>query len=101
MEALTCKDGVNLAKNKGMRSLLVETDSQELVKAWGMPNFQRLCISSIIRETKELSSVFFCNFSLVYTNRSCNQVAHVLAKQASDDNKMGEWQIAPLVFLIC
>jgi hypothetical protein len=36
MEALACKDGVNIAKDKNIRSLLlVETDSQELVKAWG------------------------------------------------------------------
>ena len=61
-------------------------------------NFQRACISPILSDIRELSAVFV-KFSLVYTNRSCNQVAHVLAKQVSDDNWMsgcmGEWQSAP------
>jgi hypothetical protein len=59
-----------------------------------MTNSQRSCISPIIRDIRELIAAFL-NFSLVYANRSCNQVAHVLAKQVLDENRMGEWQTAP------
>jgi hypothetical protein len=31
----------------------------------------------------------------MYANRSCNQVAHVLARQVSDDIRMGEWHSVP------
>jgi hypothetical protein len=33
-EALARKDGVTLANERGIRHLVVETDSQELVKVW-------------------------------------------------------------------
>ena len=51
-------------------------------------------IVPIIREIRELSTVFLY-FSLMYSNRSCNHVAHGLAKQVSEDNTLGEWQLAP------
>ena len=28
----------------------------------------------------------------MYYSRSCNRVAHTLAKQVSDDNRLGKWQ---------
>jgi len=31
----------------------------------------------------------------MYVNRVCNRVAHALAKQVSDGNRVGEWQLAP------
>jgi hypothetical protein len=51
-----------------------------------------------MRDIRALSGGFV-NFSLVYTNRSCNQVAHTLAKKVSDDSRMGEWQSAPSCIL--
>lgn len=94
MEARACKDGSHpiLARDSGIQRLVLETDSQELVKIWEMTKCSevRSCISPIIRDIRELSAVFL-DFSLVYTNRSCNQVAHVLDRQVSDDNRMGEW----------
>ena len=34
-------------------------------------------------------------FFVTFTSRACNRVAHVLAKQVSDDDRLGEWQLAP------
>ena len=51
-------------------------------------------VSPIIREIRELCTVFHA-FSLVYANRSCNHVAHTLAKQVSEGNRVGEWRLAP------
>ena len=78
------------ARSRGIQNLHVETDSQELVKLWGMGELQRSRVSPIIREIRELCTVFHA-FSLVYANRSCNHVAHTLAKQVSKGNRVGEW----------
>ena len=64
------------------------------MKFWKEGANQRSRIGSIIRETRELSSSFV-DFSVTFTSRACNRVAHVLAKQVSGDNRLGEWQLAP------
>jgi hypothetical protein len=64
------------------------------VKLWEAVDTQRSRISPILKEIKDRSAAFF-DFSLMYANRSCNQVAHVLARQVSDDIRMGEWHSAP------
>jgi len=51
---------------------------------------QRSSIYPILKEIKDRSAAFF-KVSLMYANRSCNQVAHVLARQVSDDIRVGEW----------
>jgi ribonuclease HI len=94
LEALACRDGVALARSKGVSRLILETDSQEFVKLWKDSTTQRSRIVSIIRETREIS-LCFADFSIFYISRSCNRVAHTLAKQVSDDNRLGEWQLAP------
>ena len=53
-----------------------------------------------VRSIRDCSAVFLA-FSLVFTNRSCNHVAHVLAKQVPDNARVGEWQSAPSCVLIC
>lgn len=100
MEALACKDGVALAREKGIQNLLIETDWQELVKIWELMNLKRSHISPIIREIGVLSAAFI-KFYLVYSNRSCNFVAHALAKQVLEDNRLGEWQLAPMCMFVC
>ena len=91
---MASRDGAVLARDKGVQRLILETDSQEFVKLWKEGANQRSQIASIIRETREISSSFV-EFSVMFTSRSCNRVAHVLAKQVSSDNKLGEWQLAP------
>ena len=94
MEALACRDGMAFAREKGVQRLILETDSQEFVKLWEAGVIQRSRIAPIIRETRDIS-VHFSDFKLVYSSRSCNRVAHTLAKQVSEDSRMGEWQFAP------
>jgi hypothetical protein len=88
------REGVILARELNFRRAQIETDSQEMVKLWEMGELQRSCISPIIREIRGLSASFL-DFSLVYVNRACNSVAHTLAKQVSESNQVGEWQLAP------
>jgi hypothetical protein len=90
------REGVILARELNFRRAQIETDSQEMVKLWEMGELQRSCISPIIREIRDLSASFL-DFSLVYVNRDCNSVAHTLAKQVSESNQVGEWQLAKQV----
>nr|AAQ56556.1 hypothetical protein OSJNBa0070J19.14 [Oryza sativa Japonica Group] len=94
MEALACRDGIQLAREKGVLRIQVETDCQELTKLWKQGGSQRSHVASIISDAIELSSSFH-GFTLLYTPRSCNHVAHVLAKQVTADDRLGEWQSAP------
>jgi hypothetical protein len=80
MEAIAYREGVAYAGSRGIQKLQVETDIQELVKLWEMGDLQRSRVSLIIREITELCTIFHA-FFLVYTNRSCNHVAHTLAKK--------------------
>ena len=64
------------------------------MKLWEAVDTQRSSIYPILKEIKDRSAAFF-EFSLMYANRSCNQVAHVLARHVSDDIRMGEWHSAP------
>jgi ribonuclease HI len=94
MEALALRDGMAFARDRGVQRLYLKTDSQELVKLWKVGANQRSRITPIIREAWELCSLF-SDLKLMYSSRSCNQVAHTLAKQVSVDNRMEEWHSAP------
>lgn len=81
---------INLVYNESNVPLLIlETDSQEFVKLWKEGANQCSKIASIIRETRELSSSLV-DFFVTFTSRACNRVAHVLAKQVSGDDRLGE-----------
>jgi ribonuclease HI len=67
LEALACRDGAVLARDKGVQRLILETDSQELVKLWKEGANKRSPIASIIRETREISSSFV-DFSVMFTS---------------------------------
>jgi ribonuclease HI len=94
MEALACRDGAVFAQEKGVQNLIIETDSQELLKLWGAGVHQRSRIAPIVRETRDIT-MHFSEFKLLYASRCCNRVAHTLAKQVSGDTRLGEWQHAP------
>ncbi|CAD6273370.1 unnamed protein product [Miscanthus lutarioriparius] len=94
MEALACRDGMILARDSGVERLQLETDCQELAVLWSRRTYKRSYLAAIFRDIEE-TSVNFIDFSLMYANRSCNRVAHMLAKQVTDDIRLGEWHSAP------
>jgi ribonuclease HI len=88
MEALACRDGVQFTREQGVPRVPMETDCQELANMWARGGNQRSHVAPIIRDIIELSSSFN-DFTLMYASRSCNRVAHVLAKQGNiDDNSL-------------
>lgn len=74
-------------RKKGCNNISTCKLSQEFVKLWWEGDNQHSRISSVFRETQDISSSFAA-FSLFCAT-------HTLAKQASGDNRLGEWQSAP------
>ena len=95
IEALACRDGLEAARDRGVACLQLEADCQELANLWSRGDYQRSFLAPILSEIKELS-LNFSEFILLYANRSCNRVAHLLAKQVTSDIMLGEWHAAPI-----
>ena len=94
MEALACRDGLEAARDRGVTCLQLETDCQELSNMLLRGDYQRSFLAPILSEIKELS-LHFSEFILLYVNRSCNRVAHLLAKQVTSVIRLGEWHVGP------
>jgi ribonuclease HI len=94
MEALACRDGLTLALQAGFQKVWLETDCQEVVKLWQAGVNQRSSVVSIIREIRELSTLFQ-DFKFSFVSRSCNKLAHALAKKVTGNTRVGWWSYAP------
>ena len=93
-EALVCRDGMQYAKERGVRKLLVETDCQVLVELWENRTTQRSEIDPVLFQMTELNWSFEY-FSLCFVSRTCNILAHECARLVSRENPVGEWLITP------
>ncbi|CAD6236843.1 unnamed protein product [Miscanthus lutarioriparius] len=94
MEALACRDGLAMALQLGIQKVWLESDCQEVVRLWQVRDQQRSSVMSILKEIKELSTLFQ-EFKFSFPSRSCNRVAHALAKQVTCETRVGWWSIAP------
>jgi ribonuclease HI len=94
MEVLALKEGLIIAKQRGFLKVCAETDCLTVVQLWDKLDTQRSAINSILGDIKEISRSFD-EFSLVFSSRSCNRVAHECAKQVSREHRVEEWQAAP------
>lgn len=79
LEAMACRDGMLFGIQLGFRKVAMETDCLQLVQLWKKKEDQRSIVHHILQEMDELRLAFH-EFSFSYVSRSCNKVAHVLAK---------------------
>jgi hypothetical protein len=94
MEAIACRDGLNLARRVGVQKVMLETDCLELINLWFKRDTQRSIIDPLLKEIDAIR-LAFQEFSFCYINRSCNKVAHILAKQVSDTHRLEMWYVTP------
>jgi hypothetical protein len=80
-EAEACRDDVRLAV-KGIRRVVIETDSLELVSLWKNKRQQRSEVTIILHDIQELA-IDLDLFDWVHTRRLVNVAAHLCAKHAS------------------
>ena len=86
MEALACRDGLRLALQHGEQRVILETDCLELVNLWKKRTVQRSVVDPALKEIQDLQ-IAFQDFSFVYVNRRCNNIAHALAKQVTNRHR--------------
>jgi len=89
-----CRDGLCMARYINTHKVWLETDSQKMLRLWQASPNQRSSIEAIMVEIRELSSVFE-EFKFTYIARSCNEVAHTIAKQVAGDTRFGWSSCAP------
>jgi ribonuclease HI len=78
-EAHACVAGLQAASDWGLQHIILETDSQVLVKALKTEDYDRAPGEVLFREAKFLMSTVFASSSVIYASRLCNSVAHELA----------------------
>jgi len=93
-EALACRDGLQLARHVNASKVWLETDSQEVLRLWEVGENCRSTIGPILEEIRVLSRGFE-SFKFSYVTRSCNEVAHTIAKQVTGMTRLGWWSCVP------
>jgi ribonuclease HI len=97
LEALACRDGMQLALQNGVRRVAIETDCLQLINLWKKKDVQRSNLGPILE--MDALSLAFQAFSFNYVSRACNNVAHVLAKQVSNTHRTEMWHVTPACVL--
>jgi hypothetical protein len=93
-EAQACYDGLQFARDRGIRRICLETDCQVLVNLWVNRSHQNSEISPIIGKIEDLSRNFD-SFSLCFISRTCNTLAHACVRLVSRASQVVEWPITP------
>ncbi|RLN30877.1 hypothetical protein C2845_PM05G29200 [Panicum miliaceum] len=79
-EAHACVAALQAAASHGMQKIVLESDSQTLVKALQSTEYDLAAGGVLFREAKFLLATMFSSTSIVHAYRSCNSVAHELAR---------------------
>ena len=85
-EALASRDAVKLAVQFGFHKIHLETDCLELIQLWEKREMQRSIIAPILSEINEFR-LASTEFVFTFASRSCNRVAHLLAKQVTETHR--------------
>jgi len=79
-EAHACIAGLQAAADQGMQNIVLETDSQTLMKALLSGEYDRSHGGVLFREAKFIMSTMFNSGTAVHASRLCKKVAHELAR---------------------
>jgi hypothetical protein len=97
-EAEACRQGLQLAKDAGATSIIIETDSKLVVDLWQSMSTNRSKINHILCDI-ETRSLYF-SFLIVNVYREVNLGAHACAKEASSIMFQNMWMHVSLNFLL-
>lgn len=84
MEAMARRLGVQLARDRGITRLCLETDCLELVGLWKDLDSQRSSVSFVLHEIRSMCRGFD-EFTFSFAPRTCNRVAHTCARLVSGE----------------
>ena len=77
-EILAIRCGVLFAKERNLYHIIVASDCQNIIKKIQSPHLDRSHVGAIVCDVKNL--VRGVSVSFMYIQRSCNEVAHVMAR---------------------
>lgn len=89
-EALAFREALIFAANNGLTDIIVEGDALQIVQAINKGGDQFSDCSSIISDCLELLPLF-STYSFQHVKRSCNRVAHSLAKKSLSCARLESW----------
>lgn len=90
MEAYAIRDGLRLALQMGLRSIVLESDASVVVGLLNSGNFDRSGIAPILHEVMDVGENLE-QLQLCHVGRSSNEAAHLCARQSSDTRKRCLW----------
>ena len=90
VEVLAVRSAVSLAKELNFDQVIIEGDTDVIIKAINSGGFSSSSFGHIIRDIKLLSSAFH-NVSYNHTRRQGNRVAHRLARMACNFSPFQVW----------
>jgi ribonuclease HI len=78
-EARACEEAAHAASEWGVTHVLIESDSQNLVRAMQSTEFDRAPEGIIYRDLRLYMQLSFNSFEFTFAPRTCNKIAHELA----------------------
>jgi ribonuclease HI len=80
MEAISIREGIRLAQERGYTCIIIESDSQVAVNFCNSDDDNRSELRAICQEVREIRRAF-TSFSILVVGRDGNNAAHLCAKQ--------------------
>jgi ribonuclease HI len=87
-EISACDEAVRAVADWGMMHVIIETDSQNLVRAMRGTDFDRAPEGVIYRDLRLFMQLSFNSFEFSYVPRTCNTVAHSLAAYGASRHEL-------------
>lgn len=94
-EVIACAAAIKAASERGMSRIELETDSMMLRNAIQDNSFNLSSLGGVILEIKHVILSCFHSFSVSYSPRSCNKVAHELAAYGCNLQTVSSWAGCP------
>ena len=99
-EAHACIAGLQAAADQGMQNIVLETDSQTLMKALLSGEYDRSHGGVLFREAKFIMDTMFGSAEVAFVPRSCNYAAHEVARGRSRDPDHPVFWMNPLPYFV-
>lgn len=90
VETLAVRQAVEFALELGFNNIVLEGDSEVLVKLMNSSSRSLAPFGHIINDIVFLASCFSC-FSIAHVRRQCNKVAHLLSRRAIFSSSLSVW----------
>ncbi|KAK9028151.1 hypothetical protein V6N11_067963 [Hibiscus sabdariffa] len=82
-EAYACIDAILLARDAGFRSVIIEGDALTVINKANCRKDDRSVLRSLVMQIHGMQA-FFISFTFSHAVRTCNTVAHLLAREGRD-----------------